>query len=86
MEFITELKKARIKFIIIIAGEVSGPSLTIGFNGGFQWVGNPSHLSSTLLQVFSHISGKMASTEFENSISASSTAAISCYPGGVPRK
>ena len=80
-----ELKKVRIKFERIIGGAVVGPSIMIGCNGRFQWVGNPSLFSSTMMQLFSHMSNKMSSSQFITAVSLSKVGTLQMYPKGVPR-
>ena len=59
-----ELKKCTVRFKKAGGGAVAGPSLTVGQNGGFQWIGNPSHFSSTMLRTLAYMSNGMLSSEF----------------------
>jgi hypothetical protein len=50
-----------------------GPSLTIGCNGGFQWLGNPTHIAESLSVMFAFISKDTMSKQFVHSISKSTS-------------
>ncbi len=81
-----EIRKCTMKFKRVAKDAVAGPSLTIGENGGFQWVGNPGCLSSTMLQAFTHMSNRMSSVEFKAALSRSQVGVLGAYPSGVPKR
>jgi hypothetical protein len=83
-EFRPEMKKVTIKFRRVCQGEVIGPALTLGCNGGFQWIGNHTSIASTLFQAFGHMSMKMTSREFISTVSQSKSGSLNVYPAGVP--
>jgi hypothetical protein len=85
MEFWPEIKKVVIKFRRVSGGKIVGPSLTIGCNGGFQWIGTSSMLSSTLVQAFTHMSTRMDGSKFVRAVSSSDGGPASVYPSGVPK-
>ena len=83
MEFTPEMKKLKAKFRRIRGGVIVGPSVTIGCNGGFQWIlGNPHLISSTLLQLFTHISGKVSSQFIASAFLAGVDLKSLLVPGG----
>jgi hypothetical protein len=85
MKIWPEHNKVRVKFVRISNGNIVGPSLTLGCNGGFQWIGVPSAMASTLNQVFTHMSSRMATDTFFEAISLSEIGSNRVYPSGVPR-
>jgi hypothetical protein len=85
MCIVPEMKKVRIKFFTTRVGTSQGPSLTLGSNGGFQWMGNPSALASTLAQFFCHVAARMQTREFRDAVSRASTGTRPKYPSCVPR-
>ena len=84
--FTPELKRVVMKFRRIVDGNVVGPALTLGNNGGIQWIGSPSLISSTLKQFFNHAASKIATEEFSQSVSRSVIGTINVYPAGVKRQ
>jgi hypothetical protein len=83
MEFWPEMNKVRVKFIMITDNSIVGPSLTLGCNGGFQWIGAPSNIASTLHQIFTHMSYKMATDLFFTAIHESNVGANNVSPSSV---
>jgi hypothetical protein len=57
------------------------PSLTIGYNGGFQWLGNPTHIAESLSEMFAFISKNIMSKV--HSISKSTSMERYIYPTGI---
>ena len=80
------MNKIVMKFRQLVRGRVVGPTVTIGRNGGFQYNGDPSVLSSTLKQLFVHMSLKMATSEFTKAIASAGLGVMGCYPCGVPKR
>ena len=74
------------KFRRIVDGNVVGPVLTLGCNGGFQWIGSPSLISFTLKQFFDHAASKIATQKFIESVSRSVIGIIGVYPAGIKRQ
>jgi hypothetical protein len=83
MEFWPEMNKVRVKFIMITDNSIVGSSLTLGCNGGFQWIGAPSNIASTLHQIFTHMSYKMATDLFFTAINESNVGASNVNPSSV---
>lgn len=86
MDICQESRKATFKFRRIGNGTVIGPTLTIGQNGGFQWIGYPSCISSTMSQAFNHMSAKMSSTQFRQILSRSKIGTLFQYPSGIAKR
>lgn len=63
----------------------TGPSLVIGENGGFQWLGNPSDISESLSSIFSFMNNNMKSEEFIRVIPRSNSMVKYIYPSGIKR-
>jgi hypothetical protein len=85
MQFYPEMRKVRVKFVNMSSSQLRGPSLTLGMNGGFQWIGSPSRLSDTIVQYFRYAANKMATPEFSRALKMLVIGISSVYPGGVPR-
>lgn len=62
-----------------------GPSLTLGCNGGFQWIGNPMDISRTLAEFASLVEEAASRQEFIGCISRLSTIQGALYPSGISR-
>ena len=86
MQFWPERNKVVTKFRRVPGEKIVDPTLTLGKNGGFQWIGSSSSLSNTLLQFFSHASSRMTSPEFREAIKQSNTGRLADYPSGIARR
>ena len=86
IEISQELRKSTMKFRRVGRGTIVGPTLTIGENGGFQWIGNPSSVSITMSQAFSHMSMRMSSAQFRQALSNSRIGTLGQYPLGVAKR
>jgi hypothetical protein len=85
MQFYPEMRKVKIKFVNVLGSQYKGPSLTLGMNGGFQWIGNPSRFSDTIVKYFKYAANKMSTPEFSRALKVSVIGTSSIYPSGVPR-
>ena len=63
----------------------SGPSFTLGCNGGVQYLGSPRSIYTLMANVFNTIQSRMASPEFLSLISTSRSMTSYMYPSGITR-
>jgi len=63
----------------------AGPSLTVGENGGFQWIGSPNDISESISSIFAVMNKNMRSREFIEVISRSRSMIRYIYPSGIKR-
>ena len=62
-----------------------GPSLIMGCNGGFQWLGNPTNIAESLCGIFAFMSSNIMKTQFVSAISKSTSMQQYIYPAGIQR-
>ncbi len=62
-----------------------GPSLMIGCNGDFQWLGNPIHIVDSLSAMFAFMNKNIKTSQFVDAISKSTIIQRYVYPMGIPR-
>ncbi len=63
----------------------SGPTLIMGCNGGFQWLGNPTNIAESLCGIFAFMSSNIMKPQFVSAISKSTTMQQYIYPAGIQR-
>ncbi len=63
----------------------SGPSFTLGCNGGVQYLGSPNCIHTLMIHVFNRIQCRMASREFLSLISTGAVMTKYIYPSGITR-
>ena len=82
-----ERNKEVIRFPRHVNDRMQGPSLTIGVNGGVQWIGNPSMFSCTFAKFVDCVSDMMNNKpEFISMVERSDIGMITRYPSGVSRR
>jgi hypothetical protein len=86
MHIVPEKHKVTVKFLRVVNRTATGPVLIIGKNGGFQWVGSPSMICSTLVKFFKHAAYRMTTEEFRASVKAAHKGVRESYISGVPRR
>jgi len=62
-----------------------GPSMCLGCNGGFQYIGGPKHISESLSSLFALMSRNMRTQEFLQAILQSRSMVKYIYPSGVKK-
>ena len=58
----------------------TGPSLILGENGGFQWLGNPNDISESFCSIFAFMNKNMRNGSFIKAIAKSKSMAKYVYP------
>jgi len=86
MHIVPEEHKVTVKFMRVVNRTATGPVLIIGKNGGFQWVGSPSMICSTLAKFFRHAAYRMTTEEFRTSVKVAHKGVRKSYISGVSRR
>ena len=86
MDIVPEGNKVTVKFVRVVNRTATGPVLIIGKNGGFQWVGSPSMICSTLAKFFRHAAYRMTTEEFRTSVKVAHKGVRKSYISGVSRR
>ena len=81
-----ERNKVVVRFLRNVNGHMTGPSLTLGVNGGVQWIGNPNSLASSFTDFIRCVSESMKESEFINVVELSNIGTMTEYPAGVTRR
>ena len=82
---IQDHNKTSIKFVTSLSGRSHGPRLTVGYNGGIQYIGSYRYTSSSFHTMYTLMSVNMGSPLFIDAIRTSDVMSSYVYPLGVSR-